>query len=254
MTLYLQGNRLLFALIAQGLAPSGTSSAYAVWLTGPGDAVRRLGFATAGRDDSLGIQGPSEKDVAAFPKLYPSYANVVVSRESRQDTRRPGRVVLSGKLPPAAEPHRSTARAIPSSAASSCRRPARRSITPPNRAQPRGAWHSSSVSSVPPAAGSSRASVSEARSTRANGESGTTSDQRRSRSGSDASSRWSARTPRPPGLPSTVVQACGLTPSTRRTSGHQRGSEYGSSSTRHTSGAGARSVRERATRTDHSPS
>jgi len=99
MTVFVQGDRLLFELVAQGLAPSGTTSAHAVWLTGPGDKARRLGFATVGEDGKLGIQGPSEKDLTAFPRLYATYADVVVSRESSQDTKRPGKVVLRGKLP-----------------------------------------------------------------------------------------------------------------------------------------------------------
>jgi Sigma-70, region 4 len=99
MTVYLQGDRLLFELVAQNVPPSGTSSAYAIWLTGPGAKARRLGFATVGEDGKLGIQGPSDKDVASFPKLYATFANVVVSRETSQATKRPGKVVLSGKLP-----------------------------------------------------------------------------------------------------------------------------------------------------------
>jgi len=99
MTVYLQGDRLLFELVASDLPPSGTSSAYAIWLTGPGDKVRRLGFATVGANGRLGIQGPSDKDLGAFPQLYASYARVVVSRETSQDAERPGNVLLTGKLP-----------------------------------------------------------------------------------------------------------------------------------------------------------
>jgi len=99
MTIYLQGDRLLFELVASDLPPNGTSSAYAIWLTGPGDKVRRLGFATVGANGRLGIQGPSDKDLANFPQLYASYARVVVSRETSQDAERPGNVLLTGKLP-----------------------------------------------------------------------------------------------------------------------------------------------------------
>src|SRR5829696_6236095 len=99
MTVYVQGDRLLFELVASDLPPSGTSSAYAIWLTGPGDKVRRLGFATVGANGRLGIQGPSDKDLANFPQLYASYARVVVSRETSQDAERPGNVLLTGKLP-----------------------------------------------------------------------------------------------------------------------------------------------------------
>ena len=97
MTVYLQDGRLLFALEAQGVP---ASAAYGVWLTGPGDRARRLGFTNpVGEDGRLGIQGPGEDDIARFPKLYATYARVVVSRETTEDGRRPGPVVLSGKLP-----------------------------------------------------------------------------------------------------------------------------------------------------------
>jgi hypothetical protein len=100
MTVYLQGDRLLFALQGENLPPSSQSSAYAVWLTGPGGKARRLGFTNpVGEDGKLGIQGPSEKDVADFPRMYATYANVVVSQESSEDAKRPTRIVLTGKLP-----------------------------------------------------------------------------------------------------------------------------------------------------------
>jgi hypothetical protein len=100
MTVYLQGEQLLFALQGQNLPPSSDNAAYAVWLTGPGAKVRRLGFTNpVGEDGKLGIQGPSEKDLADFPKMYATYANVVVSQESTEDAKRPTRIVLTGKLP-----------------------------------------------------------------------------------------------------------------------------------------------------------
>ena len=100
MTVYLQGDQLLFALQGQDLPQSSGNAAYAVWLTGPGDRARRLGFTNpVGADGKLGIQGPSEKDVASFPKMYATYANVVVSQESTADAKRPTRIVLTGKLP-----------------------------------------------------------------------------------------------------------------------------------------------------------
>ena len=84
------------------MPPSSAGAAYGVWLTGPGDRARRLGFTNpVGEDGQLGIQGPGENDIAGFPKLYATYARVVVSRETSEDARRPGAVVLSGKLPSA---------------------------------------------------------------------------------------------------------------------------------------------------------
>jgi Sigma-70, region 4 len=100
MTVYLQGDRLLFELVAQNVPPSAGDSAYAIWFTGPGDRARRLGFTNpVGADGKLGIQGPSESELAGFPKLYATYANVVVSRESTEDATRPSRVILTGRLP-----------------------------------------------------------------------------------------------------------------------------------------------------------
>jgi hypothetical protein len=100
MTVYLQGEQLLFALQGENLPPSSDNAAYAVWLTGPGAKARRLGFTDpVGEDGKLGIQGPSEKDLGDFPKMYATYANVVVSQESTEDAKRPSRIVLTGKLP-----------------------------------------------------------------------------------------------------------------------------------------------------------
>ncbi len=100
MTVYLQGDQLQFQLQGENLPPSSEQAAYAVWLTGPGSKARRLGFTSpVGADGALGIQGPSEKDLAAFPQLYATYERVVVSQERSEDAKRPTRVVLSGKLP-----------------------------------------------------------------------------------------------------------------------------------------------------------
>ena len=100
MTVYLQGEQLLFALQGENLPPSTDGTAYAVWLTGPGARARRLGFTSpVGADGRLGIQGPSQKDLAGFPRMYATYANVVVSEERTEDAKRPTRIVLTGKLP-----------------------------------------------------------------------------------------------------------------------------------------------------------
>jgi hypothetical protein len=100
MTLYLQEQQLLFALEAQDVPPSGPGAAYAVWFTRPGGKARRLGFTNpVGEDGRLGIQGPSDKDLEAFPKLYATYERVVVSEETNENAKRPGNVILGGKLP-----------------------------------------------------------------------------------------------------------------------------------------------------------
>ena len=100
MTIFVGDGKLLFALEGQDVPQSPAGAAYAVWFTGPGDKARRLGFTNpVGEDGRLGIQGPSEKDLEAFPKLYATYARVVVSQETSEDARRPSRVILSGRLP-----------------------------------------------------------------------------------------------------------------------------------------------------------
>ena len=100
MTVYLQDGQLLFALEAQDVPPSRQGAAYAVWFVGPGDKARRLGFTNpVGDDGQLGIQGPSQKDLKEFPKLYATHERVVVSQETTEDAKRPSRVILSGKLP-----------------------------------------------------------------------------------------------------------------------------------------------------------
>jgi Sigma-70, region 4 len=99
MALFIQDKQLLFALEAQDVPPSSEGSAYAVWVTAPGKKARRLGFTDpVGTDGRLGIQGPSEKDLAAFPKLYATYERVVVSKETTEDAKRPSSVILTGKL------------------------------------------------------------------------------------------------------------------------------------------------------------
>ena len=100
MTVYLQGGQLLFALQATDVPPSGDQDSYAIWLTGTGGKARRLGFTNpVGANGQLGIQGPSQKDLSAFPQLYATYDSVVVSRETRDDGEQPAQIVLSGKLP-----------------------------------------------------------------------------------------------------------------------------------------------------------
>jgi hypothetical protein len=99
MTVYLQDEQLLFALEAQDVPPSAEQAAYAVWFTRAGGKPRRLGFTNpVGADGRLGIQGPSEKDLADFPRLYATFERVVVSEET-EDAKRPTKVILSGKLP-----------------------------------------------------------------------------------------------------------------------------------------------------------
>jgi hypothetical protein len=100
MTIFLQDGQLLFQLQATGVPANTKRSAYAVWFTNPGGRAHRLGFTSpVGADGKLAIQGPSEKDLADFPKLYATYRTVVVSRETSENARRPGPILLTGRLP-----------------------------------------------------------------------------------------------------------------------------------------------------------
>jgi hypothetical protein len=99
MTVYLQGEQLLFALQGENLPPTDETSSYAIWLTGPGDKARVLGYVAVGEDGALGIQGPTDKDLEAFPQWYATYERVVISEESSEDAKRPSKALLTGKLP-----------------------------------------------------------------------------------------------------------------------------------------------------------
>jgi hypothetical protein len=73
MTVFLQDGRLLFALEAQDVPPSGERAADAVWFTGSGGKARRLGFTNpVGADGRLAIQGPSERDLEDFRGSTPA--------------------------------------------------------------------------------------------------------------------------------------------------------------------------------------
>jgi len=64
------------------------------------EELRRLGYTDpVGADGRLGIQGPSDSDLETFPRLYATYAYVVVSRETDSTAQRPADPVLRGLLP-----------------------------------------------------------------------------------------------------------------------------------------------------------
>lgn len=93
------GGQLAFTLQGTSLPPNTKGDAYAVWLVG-GDQPHRLGFAAAVKaDGKLGVSGPREADQAQFPKWFTQAKSVVVSRETQEQSKRPGPVVLQGKIP-----------------------------------------------------------------------------------------------------------------------------------------------------------
>jgi hypothetical protein len=104
MVLYIsESNQVAFTLEGSNVPASRSGEAYAVWLTG-GDEPHRLGFAPpvtgSGEDRGrLGTSGPRDQDAQNFPRWFADATHVVLSRETTQDARRPGPVVLRGEIP-----------------------------------------------------------------------------------------------------------------------------------------------------------
>ena len=103
MRLFNAEGALVFTIEATDVPASKEGEAYAVWLLNPGKNAKRLGFAqpvtgegeNAGR---LGLSGPREQDLQRFPQDITKYRQVVVSRETSQDTKTPGPIILRGQL------------------------------------------------------------------------------------------------------------------------------------------------------------
>jgi Sigma-70, region 4 len=94
-----QSGGIAFTIQATGVPASGEGEAYAVWLTGGGDP-HRLGFAPQVKSDGkLGTSGPRDQDATDFAKWFASARRVVVSKETSEDTSKPGPVVLEGTVP-----------------------------------------------------------------------------------------------------------------------------------------------------------
>jgi hypothetical protein len=85
--------QLGLVLVARGLPPNTASDGYAVWLTGgPSGHEELLGFV-----DRVGRNGKL-KTAAALPPSARSYRQMIVTRERSTRPRRPGPVILSGRL------------------------------------------------------------------------------------------------------------------------------------------------------------
>jgi hypothetical protein len=92
-------NSLAFTIQAEQMPESKRGEAYAVWLVG-GKRPHRLGFAPAvGADGKFGTSGPRDADAKSFPNWLSEAKQVVVSRETNQDARQPGPIVLGGQVP-----------------------------------------------------------------------------------------------------------------------------------------------------------
>jgi hypothetical protein len=100
MRLVTDGTNLGFEIQAERMPRNRSQEAYAVWFVKRGGSARRLGFTNPVREDGLmGIAGPTAADQSRFASLLAQYDQVVVSRESDAEARRPGRIVLRGTLP-----------------------------------------------------------------------------------------------------------------------------------------------------------
>ncbi|MGI8595013.1 MAG: RNA polymerase sigma factor [Solirubrobacteraceae bacterium] len=87
-----QAGTRAIAIIGQGLQPSSDKAAYAVWLYNSPTDARRLGFAPP-----VGKNGRLE-GVATLPKDSPRFRDLIVTRETSESAKRPGPLVLRGKL------------------------------------------------------------------------------------------------------------------------------------------------------------
>jgi hypothetical protein len=88
-----------FALSASGLPPSSTrGSAYGVWLYTSKDKNRFLGFpdSTVGKDGKL-------ETVSDLSPDTPNYGAVLLTRETAESPKQPGRIVLIGRMVTATE-------------------------------------------------------------------------------------------------------------------------------------------------------
>src|SRR3954447_17993871 len=100
MTLYTSQGQLAFTLQGANVPKNKRNEAYAVWFTSPGGGSQRLGFAQpVGANGQLGTTGPRTEDLDKFPQWLAKYKQVVVSRERNGSAKKPGPVVLRGKLP-----------------------------------------------------------------------------------------------------------------------------------------------------------
>jgi hypothetical protein len=95
-----QEQQIFFALEAESVPQQKEGEAYAIWLIGGTQKPRRLGyFQEAVQDGRLGTIGPDAKDVAKFPEWLSTYKRMVISRETRQNVKQPGPIILSAQLP-----------------------------------------------------------------------------------------------------------------------------------------------------------
>jgi hypothetical protein len=95
--------KLVFALAADKVPKNKAREVYAVWFTKKGQAPRNLGFAQqqVGKQGVFTTGGPQQGQETAFAQWLTQYDTVIVARAAANSaaSKRPGQVVLSGKLP-----------------------------------------------------------------------------------------------------------------------------------------------------------
>ena len=91
-------NQFRFALQATGLPRSGSKSAYGVWLYTSDDKKQFLGFPNTrvGKDGKL-------QTVSDLPPETPNYGAVLLTRETAEEPKQPGPVVLLARMVTAAD-------------------------------------------------------------------------------------------------------------------------------------------------------
>ena len=100
MRLYLTQGKLAFTLEGTDVPKNRSKEAYGVWFTKPGGGAQRVIFAEpVGANDQLGTVGPATDDLDKFPRWLARYRQVVVSRETKENAKQPGPIVLRGALP-----------------------------------------------------------------------------------------------------------------------------------------------------------
>lgn len=103
LTLFVrQEGGVVFTLQAEQVPALKDGQAYAVWMTRERGNPRRLGYfneAPAGENRQLATSGPREQDAGKFAQWLTEYDHIVVSRETVEQARRPGPVILRGALP-----------------------------------------------------------------------------------------------------------------------------------------------------------
>jgi hypothetical protein len=98
-------NTVRFALAAQDVAPNRGKDTYSIWFQKKSGAAIRLGVAQnpVGKAGTLTTAGPRNQDATKFPQWFASYDAVLVTSDSSPTASKPGKVILSGDLPHAAQ-------------------------------------------------------------------------------------------------------------------------------------------------------